>query len=235
MMTVPAVQDWLATLGTTGYVAVDLGGLNLVEVDESGHETGAYFELGGVREEDEKGDEAEVGYLREREADLHLSILHRAAVEALKPGGGLGEMTKLWITTGMTVEMEPGLVRVLGDDGAEVGLREVDEASAEKVVLALRLVAVAYGIDPAFSTTELACPDGGRVDLMFDGEAANAMVCIQAPADSTYAEREVVALVGDEWDEDMGSCTATLNAVALALSQGAIAVQERIREQEVAQ
>jgi hypothetical protein len=96
------------------------------------------------------------------------------------------------------------------------------------VVQGLRLIAHGCGVDPAFSSTELHCPDGGRVELVLDGEARDSGVYIQAPADSQHAEREVACWVGDEWEEDVDACTATLNAVALALSQGAVGVEERI-------
>jgi hypothetical protein len=233
MMTVPAVQDWLATLATTGYVAVDLGGLNLVEVDENGKETGAYLELGGVRLQcTECGhDFTEADIQGGRCLGCGATVLPVRAGEVAVRGDGAGEpgeLIKLSITTGMTVEMEQGLVRVIGRDGNELGLVEVDRPSAEKVVRALRLIAVGYGVDPGFSTTELACPDGGRVEIIIDGPAEDAGVYIQAPADSTHAEREVACWVGDEWEEDVEACTATLNAVALALSQGAVAVLERI-------
>jgi hypothetical protein len=41
---------WLATLAPDSSVAVDEGGLALVEIDSRGELTGAYLEVGGVPE-----------------------------------------------------------------------------------------------------------------------------------------------------------------------------------------
>jgi len=50
-----SVEDlkvWLRTLSPEAAVAVDDGGLTLVELDSSGQPTGAYYELGGIPEEE---------------------------------------------------------------------------------------------------------------------------------------------------------------------------------------
>ncbi len=44
------LQRWLATLSGDSFVAVDDGGLILVEVDAEGGETGACLEIGGIEE-----------------------------------------------------------------------------------------------------------------------------------------------------------------------------------------
>lgn len=61
MMTKKEIQEWLDTLDDDATVAIDEGGLCLVEVEE-GEETGSYFEVGGIPEEeflDEDEDELE--------------------------------------------------------------------------------------------------------------------------------------------------------------------------------
>jgi hypothetical protein len=47
-MTVAEVKRWLDTLDPANNVAVDDGGLTIVELTPDGKETGAYLELGGV-------------------------------------------------------------------------------------------------------------------------------------------------------------------------------------------
>ena len=49
---VKEIQRWLSTLHPTDRVAVDDGGLTLVALDSGGLETGAYYEIGGVPEEE---------------------------------------------------------------------------------------------------------------------------------------------------------------------------------------
>lgn len=53
MMSVAEVKDWLATLSPESGVAIDDGGLSLVEVKEH-TETGAYLEVGGVPDDDDE-------------------------------------------------------------------------------------------------------------------------------------------------------------------------------------
>jgi hypothetical protein len=48
MMSVNEIKAWLDTLGSESQVAVDDGGLALVEISASGEETGAYLEIGGI-------------------------------------------------------------------------------------------------------------------------------------------------------------------------------------------
>ena len=40
--------EWVESLNEESTVAIDDGGLTLVEIDDRGLETGAYFEIGGV-------------------------------------------------------------------------------------------------------------------------------------------------------------------------------------------
>lgn len=47
-MSVQEVRDWVNSLDKRDSVAVDDGGLALVELDPNGVETGAYLEVGGV-------------------------------------------------------------------------------------------------------------------------------------------------------------------------------------------
>jgi hypothetical protein len=44
---------WAATLDDDGFVAVDDGGLTIVELDADGEKTGAYYEIGGEPEDEE--------------------------------------------------------------------------------------------------------------------------------------------------------------------------------------
>ena len=50
-------QDWLDTVEDDGFVAIDDGGLQLVELDADREETGAYLEVGGTPEEDDEDEE----------------------------------------------------------------------------------------------------------------------------------------------------------------------------------
>ena len=47
MMTVPEIREWVDTLEAGSAVAIDDGGLCLVELDADGKKTGAYLEIGG--------------------------------------------------------------------------------------------------------------------------------------------------------------------------------------------
>ena len=60
MIAVPELTRWLGTLYKSSSVAVDDGGLTLVEIDKNGKQTDAYWEVGGVPlPEDVAADEAE--------------------------------------------------------------------------------------------------------------------------------------------------------------------------------
>jgi hypothetical protein len=48
MMTVKELRRWIDTLNPDNRVAIDEGGLTVVELTPDGTETGAYLELGGV-------------------------------------------------------------------------------------------------------------------------------------------------------------------------------------------
>lgn len=48
-----ALIKWLKTLPKNSWVGVDEGGLTLLALDESGKQTKAYFEVGGVPEKDD--------------------------------------------------------------------------------------------------------------------------------------------------------------------------------------
>lgn len=48
MMSVTEVKRWLATMPDDGFVAIDDGGLALVEVDADGETLDAYLEVGGA-------------------------------------------------------------------------------------------------------------------------------------------------------------------------------------------
>lgn len=48
MTTVKDLRAWLDTLGPESTVAIDDGGLTLVELDKGTEPTGAYLEVGGV-------------------------------------------------------------------------------------------------------------------------------------------------------------------------------------------
>ena len=51
MTDIKELKRWLDTLAPGNQVAIDAGGLTLVEVTPQGQATGAYLELGGVPEE----------------------------------------------------------------------------------------------------------------------------------------------------------------------------------------
>lgn len=53
MIDIKELKRWLATLNPEGFVAVDDGGLTLVELNEHLNETGAYLEVGGIPFEEE--------------------------------------------------------------------------------------------------------------------------------------------------------------------------------------
>lgn len=48
MMTVKEVRRWLTTLRDDSDIAIDEGGLTLVEISAGTQETGAYLEVGGI-------------------------------------------------------------------------------------------------------------------------------------------------------------------------------------------
>lgn len=48
MMTVEELQRWAMTLEKANCVAIDDGGLTLVELNDKGERTGAYYEVGGI-------------------------------------------------------------------------------------------------------------------------------------------------------------------------------------------
>lgn len=48
MMAIDELRAWLNNLGPDCGVAIDEGGICLVEVDANGNETGYYIEVGGV-------------------------------------------------------------------------------------------------------------------------------------------------------------------------------------------
>lgn len=50
-LSVTDLKAWIETLGPENAVAVDDGGLTLVEIAPNGEETGAYLELGGIPED----------------------------------------------------------------------------------------------------------------------------------------------------------------------------------------
>jgi hypothetical protein len=52
MMDIAEVKRWIATLADGGNLAIDDGGLCLVELTAEGEETGAYIEIGGTPAED---------------------------------------------------------------------------------------------------------------------------------------------------------------------------------------
>lgn len=51
MIDIDTVQRWLDTLQKGSSVAIDDGGLTLVEIDKSGKKTEAYLEVGGEPDE----------------------------------------------------------------------------------------------------------------------------------------------------------------------------------------
>ena len=52
MMDIAEVKRWIATLADGGNLAIEDGGLCLVELTAEGEETGAYIEIGGTPAED---------------------------------------------------------------------------------------------------------------------------------------------------------------------------------------
>lgn len=48
MMKASELQRWLATLSDDSFIAIDDGGLILVEVDDNGGTTEAFLEIGGL-------------------------------------------------------------------------------------------------------------------------------------------------------------------------------------------
>ena len=54
MLSKTEVQHWLATLEEGSGVAVDDGGLTLVEIDKDGKQTEAYLDLGGIPSKDQE-------------------------------------------------------------------------------------------------------------------------------------------------------------------------------------
>jgi hypothetical protein len=58
MMAVAEVREWLETLAGDSGVAVDEGGLMLVEVNAQGEQIDNYLEVGSVPEDDEEEDGA---------------------------------------------------------------------------------------------------------------------------------------------------------------------------------
>lgn len=56
MMGKKEIERWLSTLPDDANVAIDEGGLNLVEVDDDGNEGEAYIEVGGIPLDDEPED-----------------------------------------------------------------------------------------------------------------------------------------------------------------------------------
>lgn len=57
MIPTPELKQWLAGRGSESAIAIDDGGLTLVELEAStGKETGHYLEIGGVPENNAPGD-----------------------------------------------------------------------------------------------------------------------------------------------------------------------------------
>lgn len=56
MISVKEFADWVATLHPENGIAIDDGGLTVVEIDENNQLTGARFEIGGVPQDDEDED-----------------------------------------------------------------------------------------------------------------------------------------------------------------------------------
>ncbi len=48
MMSKAEVTEWIETLSDTSSIAIDEGGLTLVEIDVEGAPTGSYIEVGGI-------------------------------------------------------------------------------------------------------------------------------------------------------------------------------------------
>lgn len=59
MMIVAVITRWMLTLQSDSFVAIDDGGLALIELDAEGRKTGAYLEIGGIPLDGE--DDEEVG------------------------------------------------------------------------------------------------------------------------------------------------------------------------------
>lgn len=53
MMSKQEVLDWINTLDDDSSIAIDEGGLSLVEIDGDGNETDAYLEVGMTPEEED--------------------------------------------------------------------------------------------------------------------------------------------------------------------------------------
>ena len=52
MMSLQEVKEWIATLDADSFLAIDDGGLAIVELTPEGEETGAYCEIGGTPSDD---------------------------------------------------------------------------------------------------------------------------------------------------------------------------------------
>lgn len=53
MIDIVALKEWLTSLSCEGYVAIDEGGLTVVEVGPDGNPSGAALEVGGLPEPDD--------------------------------------------------------------------------------------------------------------------------------------------------------------------------------------
>ena len=51
-MSLQEVKEWINTLDNHNYVAIDDGGLAIIELTPDGEETGAYCEIGGTPDND---------------------------------------------------------------------------------------------------------------------------------------------------------------------------------------
>lgn len=51
MIKAAELKRWLESLSEDADVAIDDGGLAIVELDERGNDTGAYLEIGGIPDE----------------------------------------------------------------------------------------------------------------------------------------------------------------------------------------
>jgi hypothetical protein len=58
MIAQPELLRWLKTIPSTSAVAVDDGGLNLVEIDKNGKQTDAYWEVGGIPTDEDRAEDA---------------------------------------------------------------------------------------------------------------------------------------------------------------------------------
>ncbi len=56
MVAIKDVTRWLKALDPGNFVAIDDGGLTLVELDPNGAETGAYLEVGGTPTDDSEAE-----------------------------------------------------------------------------------------------------------------------------------------------------------------------------------